>query len=116
MTGDIKKVWFIKQDVMYITNFTDLLDNHGNIMKHLPVETRKLADFLASIIERTTGTMPSKLTSTGIRCFRERCSGIIKSAFRPKNEVIHWFCPDCINDGIINSWQETKWNVADDCK
>ena len=31
---------------------------------------------------------------------------MIKSAFRPDTEEIHWYCPDCENDGLINGWQQ----------
>lgn len=27
-----------------------------------------------------------------------------------KNEEIHWYCPDCENEGVINEWQKTKWD------
>ena len=28
----------------------------------------------------------------------------------PKNEEIHWYCPDCENEGVISEWQKTKWD------
>jgi len=32
------------------------------------------------------------------------------SAFRPDTEEIHWYCPDCENEGVISGWQGTKWD------
>lgn len=26
-----------------------------------------------------------------------------------KNEEIHWYCPDCENEGVISNWKGTKW-------
>jgi hypothetical protein len=28
----------------------------------------------------------------------------------PKNEEIHWYCPECENEGVISEWQKTKWD------
>lgn len=28
----------------------------------------------------------------------------------PKNEEIHWYCPDCENEGVISEWGKTKWD------
>src|ERR1035437_10384565 len=36
--------------------------------------------------------------------------GLIKTAVMPKNEEIHWYCPDCEVDGLISGWQKTKWD------
>jgi len=35
---------------------------------------------------------------------------LIKSAYMPKNEEIHWYCPDCENEGLISDWKFTKWD------
>ena len=58
----------------------------------------------------TTKNLPDTLTTTDVKCFKNGCSGMIKSAFRPDTEEIHWYCPDCENDGLINDWQGTKWD------
>jgi hypothetical protein len=33
-----------------------------------------------------------------------------KTALIPKSEEIHWYCPECENEGVISGWKNTKWN------
>ena len=76
----------------------------------MPKEARELIGFLTLIIDATTKNLPTTLTTTDIRCFKKGCSGMIKTALMPKTEEIHWYCPDCENEGVINNWQGTKWD------
>lgn len=86
------------------------LDEDGNIPKQMPKEARELASFMVLVVDTTTKTCPQTLTSTDIRCFKKGCSGLIKSALRPDTSEIHWYCPDCENEGEISKWQGTKWD------
>ena len=86
------------------------LDEKGNIPTEMPKQARELASFLALVVDITTKTLPSTLTSTDIRCFNKVCHGLIKTALMPKTEEIHWYCPDCENEGVISKWQKTKWD------
>jgi hypothetical protein len=95
---------------MYITNIKHLLNASIKIPEEMPEEIRELIGFLPLIIEATTRSLPLSLTSTEVRCFEKGCDGFIKTALRPDNDEIHWFCPDCENEGLINNWQGTKWN------
>jgi len=94
---------------MYISNITHFLDEQGNIPKQMPKEARELASFLALVVDVTTKTMPSTLTPTDIRCFKKGCHGLVKSAIRPTNEEIHWYCPECENEGLLSEWKGSKW-------
>lgn len=31
------------------------------------------------------------------------------TAVMPKNDEIHWYCPECENEGVISEWKKTKW-------
>ena len=86
------------------------LDETGNIPKQMPKEARELASFLALVVDTTTKTLPTTLSSSDIRCFKKGCHGQIKTALMPKNGEIHWYCPDCENEGVISGWQGTKWD------
>ena len=86
------------------------LDEKGNIPTEMPKQARELASFMALVVDTTTKTLPSTLTSTDIRCFNKGCHGLIKTALMPKTEEIHWYCPDCENEGVISGWQGTKWD------
>ena len=86
------------------------LDEKGNIPKEMPKEARELASFHALVVDTTTKTLPSTLTSTDIRCFNKGCYGLIKTAIKHNHDEIHWYCPDCENEGMISNWQKTKWD------
>jgi hypothetical protein len=95
---------------MYITNIRHLLHATSNMPEDMPDEAKELIGFLKLVIDATTKTLPHTLTQTDINCFKKGCSGMIKSAYRPDNEEIHWYCPDCENDGLISGWQQTEWD------
>jgi len=92
------------------------IDANGNIPKQMPKEARELASFMALVVDTTTKTLPSTLTSTDIRCFQKDCHGLIKTALIPKSEEVHWYCPDCENEGVISEWKKTKWDNRSDYK
>ena len=95
---------------MYITNLTHFLDETGNIPKQMPKEARELASFFALVVDTATKKNPTTLTSTDIRCFNKGCYGLIKIAIRSDNEEIHWYCPECENEGVISEWQGSNWD------
>ena len=86
------------------------LDETGNIPKQMPKEGKEMASFLALVVDSTTKSLSTTLTTTDIRCFNKGCYGLIKTALMPKNEEIHWYCPDCENEGVISEWRKTKWD------
>ena len=95
---------------MYITNIQHLLDASAKMPNEMPKEARELISFLKLIIDITTKNVPHTLTATDVRCFEKGCNGMIKTALRPDTEEIHWYCPDCENEGLISNWQGTKWD------
>jgi hypothetical protein len=95
---------------MYITNIQHLLEASAKMPEEMPVEARELIGFLTLIIDTTTKNLAQSLTTTDVKCFEKGCSGMIKTALRPDTEEIHWFCPDCENEGLISDWKNTKWD------
>jgi hypothetical protein len=95
---------------MYITNIQHLLNASEKMSEEMPKEARELIGFLTLIIDTTTKNLPQTLTTTDVRCFQKGCRGLIKSALRPDTGEIHWYCPDCENEGVISEWQKTKWD------
>lgn len=93
---------------MYNSNMQHFIDIEGNIPKQMPKEARELASFLALVIDTTTKKNPTTLTTTDIRCFNKRCHGLVKSSMRLVTNEIHWFCPNCREEGLISEWQKTK--------
>jgi hypothetical protein len=90
---------------MSITNMQNFSDETDDISKHIPKETLEISAFFYLVIDETIKTMPSTLTSTGIRCFKKRCAGIISSEVLTENNEIHWKCSKCRNEGTITGWQ-----------
>lgn len=92
------------------------LDETGNIPKQMPKEGREMASFMALVVDNTTSTLPSTLTSTDIRCFKKGCTGTIKSELLVDGDEIHWKCSKCQNEGRISHWQGTKWDNSKSVK
>jgi len=55
-------------------------------------EVRDNASFLALVVDATTKTMPSTLTSTDIRCFKKGCHGTVRIEILRSSNEIHWMC------------------------
>ncbi len=89
---------------MYISNFQRPHYDTGNIPKKVPKEAREISAFFSLVIDETMEKLPTTLTSTGIRCFRKRCTGIISSEILIENNEIHWKCSKCRNEGTITGW------------
>ena len=81
---------------------THFLDKTGDIPKKVPKEAREISAFFSLVIDETMEKLPSTLTSTGIRCFRKKCYGIISSAIDLDKNEIYWKCSECVNSGTIN--------------
>jgi hypothetical protein len=95
---------------MYITNIRHLSDASAKMSEEMPAEVRELFELLTLVIDSTTRTLPDTLTTTDVRCTEKGCDGLIKSALRPDTGEIHWYCPVCEKEGLINNWQGTKWD------
>lgn len=50
-----------------------------NISKPIPKQAREISAFFSLVINETMEKLPTSLTSTGIRCFWNKCAGIISS-------------------------------------
>ena len=79
-------------------------DESWNIPKKVPKEAREISAFFSLVIDETMEKLPSTLTSTGIRCFRKRCTGVISSQVDLDNNEIFWKCSKCRNTGTITGW------------
>ena len=81
---------------------THPFDESGNIPKTIPKQAREISAFFSLVIDETMEKLPSTLTSTGIRCFRKRCFGIISSAIDLDKNEVYWKCSECVNSGTLN--------------
>ena len=87
---------------MNISNNQHLNNAEGNIPKPVPKEAREISAFFSLVIDETMEKLPSTLTSTGIRCFRKGCFGIISSEVDLDKNEVYWKCSECVNSGTIN--------------
>jgi hypothetical protein len=95
---------------MYISNLTHFLDEEGNIAQAMQREGRKMAAFLAMVVDACTTMHPLNKTDINIRCFKRGCHGRIIAELRFPEMTVHWECPSCANAGIISGWEKTKWD------
>ena len=68
---------------MYISDIRHLLHASAKMPEDMPDETKELIGFLTLVIDTTTKNLPHTLTQTDVKCFKNGCSGMIKTAFRP---------------------------------
>jgi diadenosine tetraphosphate (Ap4A) HIT family hydrolase len=71
--------------------------------KSIPKQAREISAFFSLVIDETMEQLPSTYASTGIRCFKKRCTGIISSEIDFEKNEIHWKCSKCRNNGSISS-------------
>ena len=97
----------------WITNMSDF-DYADEEAYRLPKEAIRLAEYFGSIIEGTVGRVPAKKNYAGIRCRRRPgripCAGVIRSELHPNGTELHWWCPDCGDNGRISNWGGTRWD------
>ena len=75
-----------------------------NIQKKVPKQARELSAFFSLIIDETEKIFPDTFTSTGIRCFRKGCTGIISTLVDPDENELYWKCSKCKNHGTLSGW------------
>jgi hypothetical protein len=95
---------------MYISNLKHFLNKKGDIPREMPPEAREMAGFLVMVVDITTENRNTKLAPSTLRCFNSGCNGLVQTALTPNQIEIHWYCPDCKEEGIISHWQKTKWD------
>jgi hypothetical protein len=93
----------------YVTDITHYLDETGELAQ-LPGPARRLASFLTLLIEAATGAPSAGEHDSGIRCMAKACRGTIRTSLPPGQDEIYWRCQACGHNGVIRSWNNTKWN------
>ena len=94
----------------FVTDITHYLDDDGELPVEMPGPARKLASFLALVIDATSQDIPADNHNTNIRCRQDGCTGSIRASLMSVNDEITWSCPVCSHNGVIRNWQGTKWN------
>jgi len=78
---------------------------------------RRIAEYLCSIIKEMTADMAGLAHVERVRCRRrpnhKPCPGEIESFVDPETGQIIWQCPVCDDNGTIDNWQGTQWDLSD---
>ncbi len=98
----------------YVTDLRHYLDDDGNLPDMHP-RALSLALHQGAIVEWMTMALPNDETEvTNVYCRRRprrrRCLGQIHARFHPVTDAIHWRCPHCGDNGIIDGWAGTRWD------
>ena len=75
-----------------------------------PVAVNKTGHFLAQIIEAATRNYPALNRELGVHCRKQACTGTLRASLPAAGAEIAWFCPSCLQKGVIRNWQGTKWD------
>ncbi len=80
----------------------------------IPREAVRLAEYFASIVDGALRNAPFGAGLTGIQCrrrpARKRCTGRIQVELSPRQNELHWWCPECGDRGRISNWEGTRWD------
>jgi ribosomal protein S27AE len=97
----------------WVTDLTHFLDETGALPDGLPRPARRLAVYLASIVEAATAVQRPGGQTVAIQCRRRpghrRCPGVISYRILSDTRV-NWACPRCGDNGFIANWQGTAWD------
>lgn len=100
----------------WITDLTHFLDEEGRIA---PTKgpARRLAEFFASIVAMGSHPEPIAPPEYRVRCRRrpgrKPCAGLIEVDLDPVTEDVEWWCPICGDNGYIQNWKGTMWDLTD---
>jgi hypothetical protein len=75
-----------------------------------PVHARKMGNFLTLVIDAVTRDCPALNRDIGIRCRKPGCTGTLRASLPAADVEIAWYCPACLQKGVIRNWQGTKWD------
>jgi hypothetical protein len=100
----------------WIADLTHFLDENG----HIAPETgpaRRMAEFFVAIVamvSRPELVIPAEYQ---VRCRRrpgrKPCPGMVEVDLDPETEDVVWWCPVCGDNGYIQNWKGTGWDLSD---
>ena len=78
---------------------------------------RKLAEHITAIVAEMSADLGEidgfKKVPCRRRPERRRCEGQIESWINPETGEIFWQCPKCGDNGYIQNWEGTMWDLTD---
>ncbi len=100
----------------WVTDITHFLDEHGELIKE-PKEARRLAEYFTSIVVMASHPEPEYPKEYRVLCRRKpnrkKCGEEIVGFIDLDTDDINWMCPKCGEQGRINNWRGTIWDMSD---
>lgn len=96
-------------------HYLDVLD--PVIAAQIPPQAKRIAEFFAAIVQGVTGGWddPADGCALTVRCInrigRRRCTDRVVACVTPSGDI-KWICLRCREEGTIQHWQETPWNLT----
>jgi hypothetical protein len=71
---------------------------------------------LTEIITYATGKEAGVSVDVLPRCWREPkripCAGKLETSINHKKKQIHWWCPECGDEGVVTGWEGLVWDMT----
>lgn len=84
----------------------------GPAAPQLRLKVKKLAEIITWITLHDRGLSGGDAPKCWRRPERKSCKGILKIQFEI-DDRIHWFCPVCKDEGLIDGWQGLIWDMTE---
>ncbi len=105
-----------KRPTTYVCDMTHFLDENGMLPIEMPKEFYALMDYLAAIVRASSSHSGNTQLCSAIPCRRrpgrKPCGSNLMIVSQPDN-VIHWLCTGCGEQGYISNWQGTIYDLSD---
>jgi hypothetical protein len=75
-------------------------------------KVKKLAEIITWITSRDRGLPTGETPKCWRRPNRKPCKGTLKIQFEI-DDRIHWLCPECEDEGLIDGWQGLIWDMSE---
>lgn len=100
----------------WITDLTHFLDEKGRVAPEKG-PARRFAEYLTSIVAMVSRPELIIPPEYRVRCRRrpgrKPCGEDIEVDLDPETEDVVWWCPRCGDNGYIQNWKGTVWDLSD---
>ena len=84
----------------------------GPAVPQLKLKVKKLAEIITYATLRDRGPAAGKPPRCRRRPGRKPCKGVLQIQFETDGRI-HWFCPECGDEGVLDGWQGLIWDMSD---
>ncbi len=101
---------------MIYTRYSDVTDfmNEKGELEDLNPSAARIVAFLRSVVGWVTTRQAVISERTNDTCLRitgrARCLGDADAFLLPEEKEIHYMCPECGDNGVIQGWESIGWD------